>query len=331
MKKNILFLLAIVISSLTYAKQVKFSVDMTDETVSPNGIHVMGDFQIPAGYFENWSPDATKLTKEGSTNIYSIVVTIPAFKMYQYRFVNGDLSYEGEYVPNESRLVDPSQDNRWLYIDSLNNGITDIGAIKFGKNAPAGKFLLRFKVDMLKEKPITIRPHVEGSFQNWDPAITALYAYDDTVFQYIAYVDAGLYQFKYVNGNVTNKAETVPTACATSGNRSINVTADVVLPVVCFSSCSACDGTTGIPQLQESVKITLFPNPSSTGAVLQFNDAEQNHTVHVMDLTGKTVQLYSNYNKADLYLERGTLEAGIYFIRSVDSRKNTSIAKWIVQ
>ena len=331
MKKNILFILALIISSFIYAKQVKFSVDMTDETVSPDGIHVMGDFQIPAGYAENWSPDATQLMKEGSTNIYSIIVNIPAFRMYQYRFVNGHLGYEAEYVPTESRLFPPDFDNRWLYVDSLDNTVTDIGAIKFGKNAPAGKFLLRFNVDMMKEMPLTTRPHVEGSFQNWDPAITALYAYNDTVFQYIAYVDAGMYQFKYVNGNATNKAEVVPTACATSGNRSIHVTADVVLPVVCFSSCSACNGTTGMPDQGGPSKITLFPNPSMDGALLQFNDGDLNHTVNVVDITGKTVRSYNNYSKTELRIERDVLEAGIYFITSTDSKKNASIAKWVVQ
>src|SRR3954469_23594326 len=139
MKKFLLLLTAFSISSFAFAKKVKFSVDMSSaDSVSSKGVHVMGDFQIAAGYAKIWDPGLTEMTKEGTTNIYSIVVNIPAGKKYEYTFINGDLGYEGEYVPDQSRLSDTLA-NRWIFIDSLDNGITDIGAIQFSTNAPAGK------------------------------------------------------------------------------------------------------------------------------------------------------------------------------------------------
>jgi hypothetical protein len=336
MKKLVVFIIAFTFTTCAFAKKVKFSVDMSDEVVSPNGIHVMGDFQVLAGYDSDWAPDLTELTKEGSTNIYSIIVDIPARAKYEYRYVNGDLSYEGEYVPNESRLIDPAFDNRWIYVDSLDANPLDIGAVKFGKNAPAGKFLLRFKVDMQNQMPIDLndpanRPHVEGSFQGWSTTATALYAPNDTVYEYIAYVTAGTYGFKYINGTTGTKEETVPNDCAVSGNRSVTVSGDLVLKVVCFNECAACGNINGIREQTPMKKIDVFPNPSSEYTTLRFEDNDPAHTVTVRDITGKTVRTYSNYNKPELIIAREQLNAGVYFIISMDSKKNISTSKWIVQ
>src|SRR5687768_14797745 len=136
-----LFLGCILISPL-HAKLVKFSVDMNGDSVSVNGMHIVGDFQDEAGLGPDWDPGTAPMTREGLTNIYSIVVNIPAFRVYEYRFVNGDQTYEAEIIPDTAR-VNLFQDNRWIYIDSTANNVFDIGAIIFAKNAPAGKKLLR--------------------------------------------------------------------------------------------------------------------------------------------------------------------------------------------
>jgi alpha-amylase len=336
MKKILFFCMAGIVSTPAFAKKIKFSVDMADEVVSPNGIHVMGDFQVLAGYASDWAPNLTELAQEGSTTIYSIVVDIPANTKYEYRFINGDQGYEAEYVPNESRLIDPDFDNRWIYLDSLDNTVFNLAPIKFGKNAPAGKFLLRFKVDMSNQLPIDLsnpanRPHVEGSFQGWSTTATALYAPNDTVYEYIAYVTAGTHQFKYINGNSGAKEETVPAACAVSGNRSVAVSADLVLDKVCFGACTVCGGPNGIPEKALVKKINVFPNPSSDYTTLRFEDQEINHTVTVKDITGKTVRVYNNYNHQELTIERDQLNAGIYFIVSQDSKMNSSTSKWVIQ
>jgi len=335
MKKIILLVVAISIASFAFAKKIKFSVDMTGKTVSTNGVHVQGDFQILAGYADDWAPDLTLLTKEGSTEIYSITLDLPAFRAYQYQFVNGNLGYEAEFVPYFSRFVDPDVQNRWLYVDSLDNGVTDIGAVLYEGNAPAGKFLFRFKVDMTKQLPIDLtnknnRPHVEGSFQGWSTTATAMYAPQGAVYEYIAFVNAGAYQFKYINGNAVNKEETVPSACATSNNRTMTISKDTVLSVVCFGSCSACSPN-GIFEQQANKELAVYPNPSSDFTVLKFNDGDLNHTIQIKDISGKTVRSYNNFNKAELRIEREELNAGVYFITSLDSKKGATVAKWIVQ
>ena len=94
MKK--LILLLIIGCSITNlnAKFVKFSVDMSEQTINALGVHVAGDFQKIAGYTEDWNSSITILSKEGNTSIYSIVVNIPANNKYEFKFINGDQFYE---------------------------------------------------------------------------------------------------------------------------------------------------------------------------------------------------------------------------------------------
>ena len=66
----------------------------------------------------------------------------------EFKFVNGDQGYESEYVPDEVRVGYDFDDNRWMYVDSLSNDTSFIGAVQFGLSSPANKFAIRYKVDM---------------------------------------------------------------------------------------------------------------------------------------------------------------------------------------
>ena len=72
---------ALVATTGAFAKKVKIQVDMTGQTISANGVHVAGNFQ-------GWSPSATALTKEGSTDLYSTVVDINAMQVILLSFQN---------------------------------------------------------------------------------------------------------------------------------------------------------------------------------------------------------------------------------------------------
>ena len=110
------------------AKKVKFAVDMTGQIINTTGIHISGDFQTIAGFpGGDWASNTTPLTQEGTTDIYSIVVDIPAFAKYEYKFLNGDQFYEAEFVPVESRVGYNFDDNRWIYVDSLADDTSFVG------------------------------------------------------------------------------------------------------------------------------------------------------------------------------------------------------------
>ena len=92
--------------------------------------------------------------------------------------------------------------------------------------------------------------HVAGSFQGWDPAGTSMTTPGLDLYEYTLQLSNGAHQFIYINGNTWDGQETVPAECGADNglggyNREIIVDgADMVLPVVCLNSCTACSGCT---------------------------------------------------------------------------------------
>lgn len=335
MKKVYVTLLMLVMVNFAFAKKVKFAVDMTGIPISTLGMHIAGDFQTVAGFAGgDWMSGTTPLTQEVSdTNIYSIVVDIPAFRKYEYKFVNGDQFYEAEFVPIESRVGYNFDDNRWIYVDSLANDTTFFGAIRFAGNAPMGYHLLRLAVDVTHET--TMDPagtHVVGTFQGWNPVTSIMYKLNDTIDELIVFIDTTITsaQFKYVNGNAAGGYESVPAACATSGNRDFAVTKDTVLSVVCFSQCSACTSV-GIAENSVTTSFKLYPNPTSDYSTLEFANDSNTHNVVLKDLSGRIVKSYVNIQTSSLQVEKGNLSAGIYFVSVINEAGRLSTSKLIIQ
>jgi hypothetical protein len=252
MKKLLLSIMALATIHVAFAKKVKFQVDMTGQTVGVNGVHIAGSFQAAAGFPGDWQPGTTALSNGGSGSIYSAIVDIPAKALYEFKFINGNDWPQAESVPalNQKGHANNGQsnDNRWWYIDSTANDTSVLPAIMFGMSAPSGMFAVRFAVDMDKEPSVNANGvHIAGSLQGWNPGTTSmtnLYSANNKVYEWIGYLAAGPYEYKYVNGNDWNlpggKDESVPSGCATSNNRTIMVSADVANPKVCFASCTAC-------------------------------------------------------------------------------------------
>lgn len=83
---------------------VTFQVDMSRETISPNGVHMAGDFQ-------GWSPNATPMVSQGN-GIYTRTLQLPVNATYQFKYINGNQWGPGfdEAVPaacaqNNNRFV----------------------------------------------------------------------------------------------------------------------------------------------------------------------------------------------------------------------------------
>lgn len=263
MKRTSFLLLLISLAAFGFAKKVKFAVDLTGFEISPNGVHVTGDFQTIAGFpGGDWSADSTPLEKQGDTDIYSIVVDIPAFQKYEFRFVNGDQFYESEFVPVESRVGYDFNDNRWIFVDSIANDTTYMGAIVFGGNAPDGLNLLRLLVNM--ENDTSVSPqgvHVAGSWQGWNPETLRLYSFVDAVYEIICFVEPGTYEYKFINGNSMETSEIISGDCTANGNRIVEVNTDIVLDAVCFGYCVDCN-LIGVPELIMDPEFRIWPNPA---------------------------------------------------------------------
>ncbi|MFN8165894.1 MAG: hypothetical protein U0X76_06925 [Bacteroidia bacterium] len=70
---------------------MKFAVDMTSQTINTTGMHISEVFRMKLA----WALIGFQILPHGfrkvaDTNIYSIIVDIPAFQLYEYKFLNGD-------------------------------------------------------------------------------------------------------------------------------------------------------------------------------------------------------------------------------------------------
>lgn len=243
MKKLLLIAGALCLSAGAFAQKrmVKFSVDMTGQTVSGNGVHVAGNFQ-------GWDPSKTALTKEGSTNIYSAYAQCDASSLVEFKFINNNSWASGiESVPAISQKGHKnnggSNDNRWFWSGTGSDTLV-LPAFTFGGSAPSGQHAVRFAVDMAKVSSVSADGvHIAGNLQGWDPAKTAMSNLFNTnsLYETIICLADGSYEFKYVNGNAWGSDESVPTACKVNGNRGVTVSgSDVEVSKVCFNSCDAC-------------------------------------------------------------------------------------------
>jgi hypothetical protein len=310
----LIFILSFLSIHFANARKVKFAVDMSNETVSSTGVFISGDFQKAAGLGEDFAA-FTPLTREGQTNIYSIVVDIPAPAKYEYAFLNGNQWYFVESIPYESG-VDYEFDNyRWIYVDEAGSDTLNLGAVKFSGNAPSDKYLVRFLVDMQNQTVSSSGVHVAGSFNNWNTTDIRLYNFVDKIYEAVTYMPAGENQFKFYNGNTLISTETVPSSCAAEGNRTITVSADIIKDAVCYASCSACSPTTGL-KVQTSNSGKLYPSIATTYTILKQSQSLANYTVSVYDLAGHKVRNYSGLYENTLTIERGNLPEGVYFVRT---------------
>lgn len=326
MKQLYLFaLIFLLVNNALIAKKVKFAVDMTGYEVSSLGVHIGGDFQTAAGFAGgDWESHTTKLTQEGTTNIYSIVVDIPAFKKYEYKYINGNEWYQVEFVPLESRVLYQFSDNRWLYIDSLRNDTTFIGAVKYEGNAPADKKLLRFQVDL----PSTLQAdaagvHIAGNWQGWKPEEITMYSFDGEVYEYIAYVDStSVLEYKYVNGSTTNKYEIIEGACTQNGSRFHNMIDHLILPKVCFAACEACKitATKDINTLDSNI----YPNPFSESLNLELGETTIAFDLTISDLVGRIIMQKTQNIGNRLTIDNFNFPQGIYLLTITNQNKQKS-------
>lgn len=332
MKKNLFAFTFILLATSLFAKKVKFAVDMTGQLISTFGVHVIGDFQEVAGFPLNWDPSTVTLIQEGSTSIYSTIVTIPAFTKYEYRFVNGDQTYEAEFVPDESRVGYNFNDNRWMYVDSLQNDTSFVGAILFGGNAPAGYNLIRYKVDMTNETPISSDGvHVGNSYNFFSPTQVRLYSFGDNLYEIINYYSTNTYNYRFFNGNTSGTTEIIPNECSVFGNREVTVAKDTVLPIVCFSSCSACSSVS-VKEINNSVLLfKSYPNPAKNNLTIESSQNDLIESISMYNITGQEVRKVLNINKSNYTISDLSVPSGLYTLKVSNDLNQAYYLKIIIE
>ena len=226
MKTRIYLVRAISIScifmfTVAFGISVTFQVDMNNETVDANGVHMAGSFQ-------GWDPAVTALSDDDGDGIYSIIVdTLTAGATYEYKYINGNAWGQDEFQ---------GEPNRSIVIPDTN---TVLPPYCFNSLILCTEVYVTFNVDMNFETVSDAGVHIAGSFQGWDPAATELFDENgDGVYSTMLSLTSGdTVEYKYINGDAWGQDET-----AFGGNRSLIVgDEDMVLPNYCFNSLDPCE------------------------------------------------------------------------------------------
>ncbi|MFM2226377.1 MAG: hypothetical protein RJA07_2579 [Bacteroidota bacterium] len=334
MKKYLLLVFALTISVSAFSKKIKFAVSMkgTPLNITGAGVHVAGTFQTALGAAANWDPVFNPMIKDVvDTNMYSLVVDLPANHLYEYKYLNGDQTYDVEFIPQESRVQYLANDSRWIYLDSTANDTTFIGVMPFAGNHPKGTYLMRLKTCLTSGMLLNpAKMHVAGSYNAWNTSQNTMYSFDGQKYEYIAYVDSTNmnYQYKFLNGNTISDYEIVPTSCATNGNRAIMIMSDLELDSYEFGSCSKCTFSSGVEDVVLN-KIAIYPNPVSDELTISVGQ-QTIKIISIYNLLGKEMATIEPTNHSTkINIENFT--NGIYLLKTIADNGNITNSKFTVQ
>jgi hypothetical protein len=285
-------------------------VDMSNQTVSPNGVFV-------ACTFNGWSPTATQMT-EYEIGKYQAIVIAQANTAHQYKFLNGNDWPGAETVPAECGTDDNNGGfNRSLTVQSTN---TSAPLVCFSECAACvinTTYNLTFKVDMQGQTIGANGVHLAGSFNEFSPTATAMTFESGTVYTVTVAIQPNtIIQYKFLNGNDFSGAETVPFACGVDDgfggyNRHFTTAhTDVVMPTVCFSACEACIEVS-IEEASAN-NLRIYPNPANDKLVIEMNQP-QSTAYSIYNAQGQLV--VQTLNASDkIQIDTHNWNAGMYYL-----------------
>ena len=254
--------------------QITFQVDLQNETISPNGVYMMGNW-------DDWTT-AVKLDNT-SEKIYSETMTLTPGARIDYKFINGNPTgntddyiwenFNGSctdewtnrffIVPDESTILDPVCFNSCEMCEPV---------------VVSDSVSVTFRVDMQNETVSDKGVHIGGSFESFGVLDANGSVYSAT----IKLKKGETLSYKFINGELYDwaKYETITGNCTSgdAGDRWLLVpNNDVTLDVVCFGSCGECEPLV----VSDSVNVTFrvdMQNETVSAAGVNINGSFSNWT-----------------------------------------------------
>jgi len=202
---------------------VTFQIDMSEQTVSPEGVHVAGNFQ-------GWNPASTELEHIGD-NIYATTLTLSEDQYLEFKFINGNDWPGEESVPPACGVPDGVAGYNRFYTVPAGGGTME--ALCFSSCEPCDyvpvEVFVTFKVDMSQD---TVSPEgvfFVSDFQGWDPVANPMADMGEGIYEATFMLMSGdHHQYKFLKGNTWEDEEIVPSECGEDNgqggyNRFINV------------------------------------------------------------------------------------------------------------
>ena len=211
------------------------SVNMNQQTVSTNGVHIAGNFQ-------GWNPSATAMTDANGDGVYEYTISTFVGEKIEYKFINGNAWGSDESVPVACRV--PGTLNRG---DSIANVADTAATVCYALCFNCAG--VTFNVDMNQVTQAFTTPEVNGLWNNWCGNCNPLTdANGDGIWTTTLPLPVGTTQeYKFSADAWTIQEQNNPAAPCTNGNATytnrvlVIPSTDTVLSVVCWSQCTACD------------------------------------------------------------------------------------------
>ncbi|MGB0136250.1 MAG: T9SS type A sorting domain-containing protein [Flavobacteriales bacterium] len=272
---------------------VRFRVDMSlQEAVSPNGVHVAGEFQ-------GWSENATPLMDSNEDNIWEGVYTFDASilddGLLTFKYINGnDWANPNEYVTED---CGDGTGNRTAAITDLN---TPLDIVCFDAcDACTQPTAVTLRVDMSNEAEVSTNGvHVAGNFQGWNTGGTPLTDMGDGIWEVTVNLAPGAYEYKFLNGNAWTEEpdefgnignESPVGDCTSNGNRALTVGEEPMTDQWCYNQCSeSCVADPDPADITFQVDMTEIVDAgelSSDGVWLMGNFTEPNWQAGAVPMT----------------------------------------------
>lgn len=322
--------------------EVEFSVDMSNETVNADGVHIAGTLQSVG----QWNPGIDELTDPDGDGIYSITLTLQPGS-YEFKFVNGagwpsgDNDYQDESVPsacasNNNRVVTVTEEAGQAFqfcfgqCSEVCSANPDPADITFSVNT-ANITVSADGIWLMGN--FTAPAWQAGAIQMNDDDADGIYTATATV------SGTAEFQYKFANGDPfpggvvdASVEETFDFASAGCGvpngiggfNR-IHVRSGQAetLPLTDYNACPAVNVT----DYSSELSVGVYPNPATDQLFLDV-DFTGFSEVRVFDLSGRVVFATSiNFTAGTAErLDVTALTNGMYFVQVEAGAKRSTIA-----
>jgi 1,4-alpha-glucan branching enzyme len=221
---------------------VTFKVDMTNVT----------GFTTPTvnGTLNSWNGTANPMTDANGDGIWETTINLQAGN-YEYKFAYDNWAGQESLTPGSScTMTTGAYTNRTLAVSAAST----LPVVCWGScsacNVVLPSYSVTFQLDMQNVSGFTT-PEVNGTFNGWCGNCNAMSDVNgDNIWETTVTIPAGNYEYKFAYDNWTGQETLTPgSACTmTTGantNRTLSLTANTTVAVVCWESCVACSTTPG--------------------------------------------------------------------------------------
>jgi hypothetical protein len=243
---------------------VNVTVDASQETVDPTGVHVAGNWDPN----NEWNPAAFPMNDNGD-GTWSLTLQVAENSTFEYKFLLGnDWGLGNEGLPDGAICtVGDGNTNRTMTVGTEEITMPTVCYNSCASCKGADEYTVSFAVDLSQQPTVSDSVFLAGDFNGWSNDNMLISYKGDSVFAVALNLAAGDYGYKFKNGP-DGWEGTIPAECNVNGNRSVSVVdQDIDQGTVCFESCEACGGPV------ETTTVVFLVDMTNEGIISGISDS----------------------------------------------------------